>query len=105
LVLNRGAFLELDYSFLWNDFPSLVRRKISLVTVAIRGHLGTGGAAVWSALVSDKKQSEAESNTNRQANSKTSESSVTRVVVAYRYQYELVRQRWVRRRPRYPFFG
>jgi hypothetical protein len=91
LVLNRGAFFELDCSFLWNDFPSLVRRQISLVTVAIRGHFGAGGAAVWSALVLDKKQSEAESNTNRQANSKTSRSSVTRVVVVYRYQYELVR--------------
>jgi hypothetical protein len=89
LVLNRGAFLELDCSFLWNDFSSLVRRKISLVTVAIHGHLDAGGAAVWSALVSDKKQSEAESNTNRRANSKTS-GSVTRVVVVYRYQDELV---------------
>jgi hypothetical protein len=55
LVLNRSAFLELDCNFLWNDFPSLVRRKISLVTVAIRGHLGAGGAAVWPALVLDKK--------------------------------------------------
>jgi hypothetical protein len=91
LVLDRGAFLELDCSFLWNDFHPLVRRKISLVTVAIREHLGAGGAAVWSAMVSDKKQSEAESNTNRQANSKTSGSAVTRVVVVYRYQYELVR--------------
>jgi hypothetical protein len=91
LVLNRGAFLELDCSFLWNDFSSLVRRKISLVTMAIRRHLGAGGAAIWSALVSDKKQSEAESTTNRQANSKTSGSSMTRVVVVYRYQYELVR--------------
>jgi hypothetical protein len=90
-MTNRGAFLELDCSFLWNDFPSLVRRKISLVTVAIRGHLGSDGAALWSALVSDKKQSEAESNTNRQANSKTSGSSVTRVVVVHRYQYDLVR--------------
>ena len=89
MVFNRGAFLELDCSFLWNDFPS--RRKISLVTVAIPGHLGAGGAAVWFALVSDKKQSEAESNTNRQANSKTWGSSVTWVVVVYRYQYELVR--------------
>jgi hypothetical protein len=67
VAFHYGSFGELGCVYLRNNFPNLVLRKVSLVTVAFFGCLFHGGSAVRDFLDGAKEKSEAEPNTRWKA--------------------------------------
>jgi hypothetical protein len=62
LVFNRNSFFKLGSGVCRDDCSDLVRRKVSLEPMAIRGYPPVGSSSVWHFLVVDKKQGETDSN-------------------------------------------